>query len=67
MNLREGVKKEIWKFFMTVAIKRGEGGAQECHKIISKFVLYENCLESFPDCRNVFCTYLGLYFLYDYI
>ena len=32
------------------------GGGLECHIPILKYDFFENHLESFPDCENVFCT-----------
>ena len=34
----------------------GGRGGLECHIPILKNDFFENHLESFPDCENVFCT-----------
>ena len=36
-----------------------KGGGLEFHIPILKNDFFENHLESFPDCENVFCTSLG--------
>ena len=40
------------------------GGGLEFHIPILKNDFFENHLESFPDCENVFCTLFGLYIMY---
>ena len=61
-KLRKGgvqiIKMEIYDVFFH------EGGGLEFHIPILKNDFFENHLESFPDCENVFCTYFGLYIMY---
>ena len=42
-----------------------KGGGLELHTPILKNDFFENHLESFPDCENVFCTIVwALYYVY---
>ena len=52
--IMEGFQKLKWKFRMAFAMNGG--GVSRAIKVFWRKKMFENHLESLPDCQNAFCT-----------